>query len=1136
MAEVKSRGFYDPNIRSINPLPLSGEFFDLLQDRIHTCVENILFQGNSNFTLIINAIPRDNSEIQYLERDESPNLIYAGCKKQKQLLEYNLMERWNIYETNFLNDPVYLNAWENLSKATIPHKSSIESAGDYNAIQTGAYSIKDVMEITKLSDYFKKGEGNIYSKEQQWEKTILSPFFDINHTLYISLPLIGFGEFDGMIHVIFEEKLLNNIYTEKNGTTLTYGLTWSLIRAFIIEYDDLFLNWDNVGESMAKATVIYDFIYNTIQSDEAYFLRQTGPGNPRILKELKLQEYYRHHKSYFMKRLDLNEAIPGHIYQQYINQSVISILIDSYAHNVSSHTLSTLSWWYFRRAKQLGNEVTHWDNLLSNLENDPLIDQETLKQFKGQINKRQKRKKGQGTTRENILPKDGGAVINYPGSLARELACLLRFLTEKGAYWGGITRDANVGGEVSSFYNILWNDFINNPFYLGTIAKTEDILKLKVKIILYDDEVESNRDKKMNYHRKTFQPENSRIFAWVDLSQAQTDKNAKSQHEETLSPFINIIEEDFEYLRQRLKEIKIFLPGGVVGKHAFYTMIENEIRNVKHYNREELKVMQEEGLTLAIGIQQCSLHESQAKEIYRMSVWLENPTRLKKGDGHVVLNKWASLDGEIFNKTEESEASIKEKAARGENPRTSSFTPRLGGTFQDKICAAFLFNGHFSWVQRGDTNPDRDRRDDTPRDINYYPWVRPGCSVTNEALEQPGEHIDYKISHNNDPNTPQYLPEVGYLKKIFYVWKGESLYDTGNAALSSWDNPARFGLICTPSEENKLKMRREHGIVRIINDDLSAIAPEKRLAYAYKSWLKTLLGNPDFYALRVRDNGKEVFTLALRNTHNTALEFHYQEPNDEGEETDIDLQLERVLEKDNNKAREWLLDIAHKSDAPAPTEKQEIRYRSHGILRTHFLPLDKEKPAAEDDIKMLELFELLSSKVCIFDDRVHQRLRIDADNAQYADFAREQLKMVVLQENATENKGNLPGWIATLDEPTRRFLKETNFLVMHLSFIERILQQANPNLSPNNASNVGLFLQEQVLSFVGDRDNFFFVVTTGRGRNEWWTSLDKAGNEGFAKITLFRPIETILAAIENSIGIEDDIELKYRIAKILFGS
>lgn len=1135
MAEInKPRGFYDPNIRTVNPLALSEEFFDLLQDRLHSCVENILFQGDDRFTIFLEALPRNTNQAVYYRRKEGHVFNYVGCKKQKELLEFNAPERWGNTTTPDEKQ------WTNLATIPIDEQVVQVSSTTFEKISSGEYSINDVLSIFTLKAYF-ENEAPVNSTIQQAERNIIRHYFDIENDVFIGLPLIGFAEYDGMVYIIFKKELLHNIPIEKNEKdqlTLPYGLVWTLLRAFIIEYDGLFLDWDNVGEGMAKTTSIYDFIYNTIENDEAYFLRQTGPGNPKILKELKLQDYYRHHKTYFKKRLELSEAIPGHIYQQYINQSVTSILIDSYAHNVSAHALSTLSWWYFRRAKQLGDEEAHWDNLLSTLESDSLINPVILKQFKGEIVKRKERKGSQGTTKEEIAPKDGGAVINYSGSLARELAYLLRFLTEKGAYWGGVTRDANVGGKVSSLYSILWYDFINNPFYLGTIAKTEDILKLKVKIILYDDEVQENRGEKMNYHRKTFQPDNSRIFAWVDLSKARTDlaqKSGKTPHEETLSPFVNVVPEDFEYMRQRLKDIKIFLPGGVVGKHSFYTMIENEIRNVKHYNREELKVMQDEGLILAIGVQQCSLHESQAKEIYRMSIWLETPTVLKKGENNVVLNKWASLDGEIFNKTEESEASIKEKAAKGENPRTSSFAPRLGGTFQDKICAAFLFNGHFSWVQRGDNNLDRDRREDTGRDRNYYPWVRPGCSVINEAQERPGEHIDYKISHNNASKTPENLPEVGYLKKIFYVWKGESLYDSGDTALSAWDNPARFGLICTPSKENMLKMRREHGIVRIINDDLSGIIPEKRLAYAYKSWLHTLLGKPDFYALRVRDVGKEVFTLALQQTPD-GMQFNYQEPNELGNETPIDIKIEEILDTGQQKAKEWLLDIVHKNDELAPTGKPEIRYRNHGILRTHFLPLDKEKPNAKDDIKMLELFELLASKVCIFDDRVHQRLRIDANNAAYAVFAREQLKMVVLQENSAKSTKSMPGWIAALDEDNRRFLKETNFLVMHLSFIERILQHENPNLSPNNASNVGLFLQEQVIPFVGQRDNFFFVVTTGRGRNEWWTSLDKSGNEGFAKITLFRPIETILAAIENSIGMEDDIELKYRIAKILFGS
>ena len=80
---------------------------------------------------------------------------------------------------------------------------------------------------------------------------------------------------------------------------------------------------------------------------------------------------------------------------------------------------------------------------------------------------------------------------------------LLRFLTEKGAYWSGVARDANVGGKVSSLYSVLWYDFINNPFFVGTIAKTEDILKIHIRIILYNHPVgEEQISNKTLYHDK----------------------------------------------------------------------------------------------------------------------------------------------------------------------------------------------------------------------------------------------------------------------------------------------------------------------------------------------------------------------------------------------------------------------------------------------------------------------------------------------------------------------------------------------------------------------------------------------------------------------------------------------------------
>ena len=113
-----------------------------------------------------------------------------------------------------------------------------------------------------------------------------------------------------------------------------------------------------------------------------------------ILEELKLRPYYKIHAEYFKKRLDMSDEVPGILYQQYISQAVTAILIDSYAHNVSAHALSTLSWWYFRRARQLGDEEIHWDHLISKLEKEGGIDPKLLKGFRDAIEDRKEKNNG----------------------------------------------------------------------------------------------------------------------------------------------------------------------------------------------------------------------------------------------------------------------------------------------------------------------------------------------------------------------------------------------------------------------------------------------------------------------------------------------------------------------------------------------------------------------------------------------------------------------------------------------------------------------------------------------------------------------------------------------------------------------
>ena len=69
------------------------------------------------------------------------------------------------------------------------------------------------------------------------------------------------------------------------------------------------------------------------------------------------------------------------------------------------------------------------------------------------------------------------------------------------------------------------------------------------------------------------------------------------------------------------------------------------------------------------------------------------------------------------------------------------------------------------------------------------------------------------------------------------------------------------------------------------------------------------------------------------------------------------------------------------------------------------------------------------------------------------------------------------------------------------------------------------------------RDNFVLVITTGRGRTKWWTKLSEEENySSYRRFTNFRPVESIISAIEDAVNRRDDIEVKYNLVKVMFGS
>lgn len=74
-------------------------------------------------------------------------------------------------------------------------------------------------------------------------------------------------------------------------------------------------------------------------------------GNP-IQKECRVDEYYKIQAYYHSNRIQKNEEILNSIKEQarksreqLLRTATITILLDSFAHNISAHSLTALSWW-----------------------------------------------------------------------------------------------------------------------------------------------------------------------------------------------------------------------------------------------------------------------------------------------------------------------------------------------------------------------------------------------------------------------------------------------------------------------------------------------------------------------------------------------------------------------------------------------------------------------------------------------------------------------------------------------------------------------------------------------------------------------------------------------------------------------
>jgi hypothetical protein len=994
-------------VRTIVAFPNIQDFYNLLYDRLYMVVREFFLEKKElPFTLIINALPRDhqaNTLIQ-IDRATQPLLKYVGLEKQRELFGENT----KVIKPNSKSDP--LQGWAYLADHYLTEGQATNEL--YDAVQRGDVSISNI-HPGRIEEYF----NNPVLKTNPFtvaEKKILTYFLDWTHYNYASVPLIQFGELDGIVHIIYHEEE-NTVFfdQDKNPHFVVFK---RLINAIRVEYEGLMLDWEVEGKYYNFKQTALRRVIDPNYDKELYKRLEELP----ILRELEVQPYYKRHADYFKYRFKLADMIPDVLEEQYRRTANLSAIVDSFAHNITAHSMTAVE----RQLRRIDGNLP--------LEN-----------------------------------------YSIPNVMLRMLRPYQKYILEKGAFWTGALRGESYGGTVDDLYSVLWDGFVNNPLFLGSVVRSEGVTKVNIKISFLHH-VEHHAG--IQFKKKVLY---TGSLCSVDISELY---NAiLSKKERLYSPIVSQVDQE---VVTRLKNVQVFFPGAVVGHHALYTILENELRNIKHYDKEVIDRMQEKGLTLHLSIEEDSISKKAGSlDYYKLGIWLEHPTMLSQKH---LINRLTRLDEDIID------------------PNAMN-RPRLGGTSQDKICAAFLFNNNFNSKDVGAEK----------RAKRFYPWVKIGSSEILEDKETSDLEEEYclsarRILHSGYEDAKEYFQlnyktGLGVYKKFIHLWKGADVHQLPKADNidSEIDNPSRFRFITIDDAPAiTFQLLRERGFFRILRQQVESIEE------AYPLWLKNWLG-ADEQELRLNVNDDWLGSIALSGGK---VQFKARER----------VQLPHL------KTSLFLeVFISHSVNG----EQQEyLHYRNHGAFVQKFCTQaikwdasNKKLVTQLGNLKYIpealaaKLMETFMTKIIIIDDRVADRL---AD--------RKLVYEKYLKLNAYGE--SLQNW-----DQVKPLLLQSNILVLHLSFIEKFKDKEGNKLY--SEMDIREFIENEILNGVPPKDNFILVITTGRGRTEWLESMKtEKQRRDYTNFVMLRPIESLLAAIEDGLSIGDDIEVKYRLVKILMGS
>ncbi len=1039
-------------------IPKFQSFGEVLHDRLHGLVFHIE-ELDTRFTLITNLFDRDPKRIRELwaqDREDIEALMYCGTEKQRYILELEDPPYANKMGKNKKEWQIERNTnWEALKNRIITRDmDGAETIEYFDKFRDGKLFLADI-DVRSLKDYFQSLD-NVLQKN---EYPIISDYFDIERDKYIGIPVLGLGLFQGITWIVFEKKA-----APKFADSATVK---RLIRLFQIEYDNLALNWELAGEGITKQSLIRDA------------LNRIDDSNP-IQKDCRIKLYYDVSEHYHRDRISQNEAVTKRVKKQYHKTATFSILLDSFVQNISIHSLATLSWWFKEYS-----EYTELVKSFSEYQFNPLI----------------------------LYAK----VADKP-NFSKELYPLFKFLMEKGAFWGGITRENNLTGETDNLFHLLWNEFIHNPLYLGTLAISQQVRKLYINITLYEKEVKEATNPFYNV-KVIKKGRNGKLldgtFATIDLEDfAKSPKNSERSAFVIEGPY-------FEELKPELQNCKAFFPGGVVGKHALFTLLENKIRNIKHFEGKALKTIQEEGLTLNISVQNMwvdteSTDNTEPPQFFKIGVWIKHPVEVSP---NLLINRVNGLDLDIIT--------------------DDSYQPKFGGQYHDKICASMLLTNSFHKVQDKSSGIGK----------IYYPWVKSAF----QKIEEPsynGRQIDFEVSNRKlkelssrelfiEEFEKVFTPDVkfGYLKKYFHIWKAadiytiekDDLYDTEHGL----ENLARYQFIhLIDAPLDTYWEYRKLGLIRLFSKDTTHLrGVEEAYLNWLPIWLKSVEGNLDF----VIDFTEGITRIGRITFWEKEKQISF-ENKEEIASNDAD---PAYVERYQSIPSRTEISLAHGTRFEAKANK--IIYNSNGKFARRFcrgLSMEQLREMAPEDA--CELLEVIATHICIFDHQIYNRLNV--------------------RTNRTVKNSNIPGdgtkqqWqLKHLDLYREKlfldFRDETNedwslvrsdgflkyhFVILHLSFIKKL---KNKDGSYYTEEEIIDFINEEVLQGKKPEEvkrDFILVIVAEGAQSLWWEKVKASPSH--VSFTTYRPIESILEAFEDGIQMSDDIQLKYNLVKLLFGS